>query len=78
MISYVKEECRLRVFKKNKILRRIFGSKRNENGVWRRLDNEGFHSLYRSPNIVRAFKSRKLRWTGHIARMEEVGVLLTF
>ena len=34
--------------------------------------NEGLHSLYRSPNIVRVIKSRRLRWTGHVARMEEV------
>ena len=37
----------------------------------RRLHNEGLHSLYRSPNTVRVIKSRKLRWTGHVARMEE-------
>ena len=38
---------------------------------WRRLQNEELHSLYRSPNIVRVTKSRKLRWAGHVARMEE-------
>ena len=38
---------------------------------WRRLHNEKFHSLYRSPNIVRVIKSRRLRWAGHVARMEE-------
>ena len=52
------EECRLRVFE-NRILRRIFGP------------NEKLHSLYRSPNIVRVIKSRRLRWSGHVARMEE-------
>ena len=41
------------------------------NGEWRRLHNEEFHSLYRSPNIVRVIKSRRLRWAGHVARMEE-------
>ena len=46
------EECRLRVFE-NRILRRIFGPKRDENREWRRLQNEEFHSLYRSPNIFR-------------------------
>ena len=46
----LREECRLRVFE-NRILRRIFGPKRNENGEWRRLHNEELHSLYRSPNI---------------------------
>jgi hypothetical protein len=52
----LREECRLRVFE-NRILRRIFGPKRNENGEWRRLHNEELHSLYRSPNIVRVIKS---------------------
>ena len=45
--------------------------KRDENGEWRRLHNEELHSLYRSPNIVRLIKSRRLRWAGHVARMEE-------
>ena len=53
------------------ILRRIFGPKRDENGEWRRLQNEELHSLYCSPNIVRVIESRRLRWTGHVARMEE-------
>ena len=44
---------------------------RNENGEWRRLHNEELHSLYRSPNIVRVIKSRRLRCVGHLARMEE-------
>ena len=47
------------------------GPKRNENGEWRRLQNEELLSLYRSPNIVRVIKSRGLRWAGHVARMEE-------
>ena len=55
----------------NRILRRIFGSKRDENGEWRRLHNEELHSLYRSPNIVRMIKARRLRWAGHVATMEE-------
>ena len=66
----LKEERRLRVFE-NRILRRIFGPKRDENGERRRLHNEELHSLYRSPNIVRVIKSRRLRWAGHVARMEE-------
>ena len=63
-------ESRLRVFE-NRILSRIFGPNRDENGKWRRLHNEELLSLYRSPNIVRVIKSRKLRWLGHVARMEE-------
>ena len=55
----------------NIILRRIFGPKRDENGEWRRLQNEELHNLYRSPNIVSVNKSRRLRWAVHVARMEE-------
>ena len=51
-------------------LRKIFGPKSNENGEWRRLHNEEFHSMYRSSNIVRVIKSRTLRWAGHVARIE--------
>ena len=59
----LREESRLRVFEN---LRQIFGPKRDENGEWRRLHNEELYSLYRSPNIVRVIKSKKLRWTGHV------------
>ena len=69
----LREECRLRVLE-NRILRRIFGPKRDENGEWRRLHNEDRHSLYSSPNIVRVIKSRRLRWTGLVARMGEGGI----
>ena len=51
----------------NRILRRIFEPKKDANRQWRRLHNEERHSLYRSPNIVRVIKSRRLRWTGHVA-----------
>ena len=44
---------------------------RAANLEWRRLHNEELHSLYLSPNIVRMIKSRRLRWVGHVARMEE-------
>ena len=64
------EECRLRLFE-NRILRRLFGPKRDANGEWRRLHNKELHSLYRSLNIVRVMNSRRLRWAGHVARMEE-------
>ena len=53
------------------ILRRIFGPKRDENVEWRRLHNEELLSLYRSPNIVRVINSRRLRWAGHVARIED-------
>ena len=55
----------------NRILRRIFGPKRDENGEWRRLYNEKIHSLYLSPNIIRVIKSRRLIWAWLVARMEE-------
>ena len=56
----LREKFRLRVFE-NRILRRIFGPRRDENGEWIRLHNEELHSLYRSPNIVRVIKFRRLR-----------------
>jgi hypothetical protein len=57
----------------NRVLRRIFGPKRDEvTGGWRKLHNEELHNLYSSPNIsYRMIKSRKMRWAGHIARMGE-------
>ena len=48
-----------------------FGPKRNDNRDWRRFHNEELHSWYRSPNIVRAIKSRSLKWAGYVAIMEE-------
>jgi hypothetical protein len=64
------EEHRLRVFE-NRVLRKIFGPKREEDGSWRKLHNDELHSLYSSPNIVRVIKSRKMRWAGHVARVGE-------
>jgi hypothetical protein len=66
----LKEEHRLRVFE-NRVLRRIFGPKRDEvTGEWRKLHNEELHILYSFPNI-RQIKSRRMRWAGHVARMGE-------
>jgi hypothetical protein len=68
----LREERRLRVFE-NRVLRRIFGPKRDElTGGWRKLHNEELHSLYSSPSIIRVIKARKLRWAGHVERMGEV------
>jgi hypothetical protein len=53
------------------MFRRIFGPKREEDGSWRKLHNDEFHSLYSSPNIVRVIKSRRMKWAGHVARMGE-------
>jgi len=65
----LREERKLRVFE-NRVLRRIFGPRRDEvKGEWRRLHNEELNDLYSSPNIVRVIKSRSTRWAGHVARM---------
>ena len=65
------EECRLSVFK-NRILRRKSVTKRGKDGEWKRLHSEEIHNLYHSSNTVRMIKSRILRRTGQVARMEEV------
>jgi len=65
----LREERTLRVFE-NRVLRRIFGPKRAEmTWEWRKLRNEELNYLYLSQNIVRAIKSRRMRWSGHVARM---------
>jgi hypothetical protein len=68
----LREEHRLKVFE-NRVLRRIFGPKRDEvTGGWRKLHNEELHGLYSSPSIVRFIKARRMGWAGHVARMGEV------
>jgi hypothetical protein len=68
----LREEHRLRVFE-NRVLRRIFGSKRDEvTGGWRKLHNEELNGLYSSPSIIRVIKARRMKWAGHVARMAEV------
>jgi hypothetical protein len=67
----LREECRLRVFK-NRMLRSVFGPQRDEvTEEWRGLHNKELYALYSSPNIIRVIKSRRLRWAGHVARMQE-------
>jgi hypothetical protein len=66
----VREEHKLRVIE-NRVLR-IFGPKRDGvTGGWRNVHNEELHNLYSSPSIIRIIKSRRMRWAGHVARMQE-------
>jgi hypothetical protein len=65
----LREERRLGVFE-NRVLRRIFGPKRDQvTGEWRKLHNEELNDLDSLPNIVRVVKSRRMRWAGHVSRM---------
>jgi hypothetical protein len=66
----LREEHRLRV-SENRVLRRIFGPKREEDRSWKKLHNDELHNLYSSLNIVRVIKSRRMRWARHVARMGE-------
>jgi hypothetical protein len=67
----LREEHRLRVFE-NRVLRRIFGPKRDEvTGEWRILHSEKLRDVYSSLSIIRIIGSRRMRWAGHVARMGE-------
>jgi hypothetical protein len=66
----LREEHNLMV-SENRVLRRTFGPKREEDGSWRKLHNDELHSLYSSPNIVMVIKSRKTKWAGYVAHMGE-------
>jgi hypothetical protein len=71
----LKEEHRLSVFE-NRVLRRIFGSKRGEvMGEWRKLHNGELNGLYSLPNVLRVIKSRRLRWAGNVARVRRGKIL---
>jgi hypothetical protein len=70
----LREECRLRVFE-NRVLRRIFGLKRDQvMGGWRKLHNEELHNVYSSPSIIRMMKSRRIIWAEHVAWMARRGM----
>jgi hypothetical protein len=74
----LREEHRLRLFE-NTVLRRIFGTKRNEViGGWRKLHNEELHNLYSSPSIIRMMKSRRMRWEEHATRVGKRGMHIGF
>jgi hypothetical protein len=78
LLQLLREEHRLRV-SENRVLRRIFSPKRDEvTGGWRKLHNEELHDLHSSPSIVRVIKARRMRWAGHVARMERREVHTTF
>jgi hypothetical protein len=67
----LREEHRLGVFE-NRVLRRIFGPKKDEvTGEWRKLHNEELHDLYSSPSIIRIIKARRMIWAWHVARTGE-------
>jgi hypothetical protein len=76
----LREEHRLRVFE-NRVLRKIFGPQRDEDGSWRKMRNYELHNMYSwysSPNIVTVIKSRRMRWAGHVARMGRGEVFTRF
>jgi hypothetical protein len=74
----LREELRLRVFE-NRMLNRVFGPKRDEvTGDWRKLHNQELNVLFSSPNIFWVIKTRRMRWSGHVARMGRIEVCTGF
>jgi hypothetical protein len=74
----LREEHRLRVFE-NRVLRRIFGPKRNEVTVeWRKLHNEELRDFYSSTSKIRIIESRRIRWVGHVARLRRIGTRIGY
>jgi len=68
-LTHTREKRRLRVFE-NRVVRRIFGPKRDEvTGEWRKLHNEELNDLYCSPHIIRVIRSRRIRWVGNVESM---------
>ena len=71
MVSHIERGVQVKLFE-NKVLRKIFGAKKGKiTGEWRKLHNAELHALYSWLNIIRNLKSRRLRWAGHVARMEQ-------
>jgi hypothetical protein len=63
----------------NRVLRRIFGQRKNEvTGEWRKLHNEELRAFYSSTSIIRMIKSRRMRWAGHVARMGRRGMRISY